>query len=348
MSPAMRGLLLLDAKFLDNIPMLIAAQDYSLLSPELMLDAIESVGIRVDSGLLELNSYENRVFQFHDEDKRRYVVKFYRPLRWSDAQIQEEHDFSLELVAAEIDVVAPLVLQGESLFHHQGYRFAIFPSVGGRPIEVDNFDALESVGHTLGRMHQVASQRDFLQRPQLSIAEFVEQPKLILQQSLFVPGHLENTFFTVFNQLEQSVKKHYEGNHKLMRLHGDLHAGNILWRDKSTLVDFDDCRQGPAIQDLWMMLHGQRHEQMQQLEVIVEAYEEFHQFDSKQLALIEPLRAMRMMNYMGWIARRWQDPAFKRHFAWFTEDSYWQQQITAMTEQIECMEQAPLSLVPLY
>lgn len=328
--------------------MLMAANDYSLLSPDLMLDAIESVGLRVDSGLLELNSYENRVFQLQDEEKRRYVVKFYRPQRWTDEQIQEEHDFSLELVDAEIDIVAPMVFEGESLFHHQGYRFAIFPSVGGRPVEVDNFDALESVGHTLGRVHQVAAQRDFIHRPKISIAEFVEQPKQIIQQGIFVPRHLENSFFDAYSQLEQSVKKHYEGNHSLIRLHGDLHAGNILWRDKSTLVDFDDSRQGPAVQDLWMMLHGERHEQMMQLEVILEAYEEFHQFDTKQLALIEPLRAMRMMNYMGWIARRWQDPAFQRHFAWFTEDRYWQQQITTMTEQVGYMEQTPLSLVPLY
>ncbi|MDX2320933.1 MAG: serine/threonine protein kinase [Moritella sp.] len=323
--------------------------DYRLLSPDFMLDAIESIGIRVDSGLLELNSYENRVFQFLDEDRQRFVVKFYRPVRWSDAQIQEEHDFSLQLKSAEIDVVAPLQFDGCSLFTYQGFRFAIFPSAGGRPIEVDNLDALESVGRTLGRVHQLANQQSFVHRPTLSIAEFVDTPKLILQQNDFIPTHLENSFFNVYDVLAKEIALQYKPDNKqLIRLHGDLHAGNILWRDKVTLLDFDDCRQGPAVQDLWMMLHGEHHEQLLQLEVMLEGYEEFCSFDTKQLTLIEPLRAMRMMNYMGWIAKRWQDPAFSRHFAWFTDEQYWQQQITFLHEQIDNMQKSPLSLIPNY
>lgn len=323
--------------------------DYSLLSPDLMLDAIESIGIRVDSGLLELNSYENRVFQFLDEDRQRFVVKFYRPARWSDEQIQEEHDFSLQLKSADIDVVAPLQFDGRSLFIYQGYRLAIFPSAGGRPIEVDNLDALESVGRNLGRVHQLASQQSFLHRPTLSIAEFVVAPKQILQHEHFVPAHLEISFFDVYDALAKEIALQYQpSDNQLIRLHGDLHAGNILWRDKVTLLDFDDCRQGPAVQDLWMMLHGERHEQSLQLEVMLEGYEEFYTFDAKQLALIEPLRAMRMMNYMGWIAKRWQDPAFNRHFAWFTDEQFWQQQVTVLHEQIDNMQKAPLSLIPNY
>lgn len=323
--------------------------DYSLLSPDFMLDAIESIGIRVDSGLLELNSYENRVFQFQDEERQRFVVKFYRPERWSDEQIKEEHDFSLELKLAEIDVVAPLLFDGSSLFIYQGYRFAIFPSAGGRPIEVDNLDALESVGRNLGRVHQLASQRPFIHRPSLSIAEFVQTPKQILQQHSFVPMHLETSFFSAYDTLAKEIALQYKPDDKqLIRLHGDLHAGNILWRDKVTLLDFDDCRQGPAIQDMWMMLHGERHEQLLQLEVMLEGYEEFSSFDTKQLALIEPLRAMRMMHYMGWIAKRWNDPAFSRHFAWFTDELYWQQQVNVLQEQIDNMQKSPLSLIPNY
>ena len=323
--------------------------DYSLLSPDFMLDAIESIGIRVDSGLLELNSYENRVFQFLDEDRQRFVVKFYRPVRWSDEQIQEEHDFSLQLKSADIDVVAPLQFDGRSLFIYQGYRLAIFPSVGGRPIEVDNLDALESVGRNLGRVHQLASQQSFLYRPTLSIAEFVQAPKQILQQNSFIPKRLETAFFDVYDALEKEITLQYKPDDtQLIRLHGDLHAGNILWRDKVTLLDFDDCRQGPAVQDLWMMLHGERHEQLLQLEVMLEGYEEFCSFDAKQLQLIEPLRGMRMMNYMGWIAKRWDDPAFKRHFAWFTDEQYWQQQVKFLHEQIDNIQKPPLSLIPNY
>jgi len=323
--------------------------DYSLLSPDFMLDAIESIGIRVDSGLLELNSYENRVFQFLDEDRQRFVVKFYRPVRWSDEQIQEEHDFTLQLQSADIDVVAPLQFDGYSLFIYLGYRFAIFPSAGGRSIEVDNLDALESVGRNLGRMHQLASKKSFLYRPTLSIAEFVQTPKLILQQNNFVPKHLETPFFNVYDVLAKEITLQYKPDDKqLIRLHGDLHAGNILWRDKVTLLDFDDCRQGPAVQDIWMMLHGERHEQLLQLEVMLEGYEEFCSFDPKQLKLIEPLRAMRMMNYMGWIAKRWNDPAFSRHFSWFTDELYWQQQVIFLNEQIDNMQKSPLSLIPNY
>lgn len=328
--------------------MLNMPTDYSLLSPDLMLDAIESVGIRVDSGLLELNSYENRVFQFLDEARSRFVVKFYRPGRWSDAQIQEEHDFAQQLIEHDIETVAPLRFDGESLLSYQGYRFAIFPSVGGRAFEVDNLDALEQVGRTLGRLHQVGSARSFVSRPTLSIEEFVEQPKAILQQSLFVPGHLETPFYAAYDRVEQSIKSLYKPDGNTIRLHGDLHAGNILWRDSVILVDFDDCRQGPAVQDLWMMLSGDRNEQLLQLETLLEGYQEFMSFDPAQLALIEALRAMRMTNYMGWIAKRWNDPAFTRHFAWFTDDSYWQQQITALNEQVENMQQSPLSLIPNY
>lgn len=328
--------------------MLKMPTDYSLLSPDFMLDAIESVGIRVDSGLLELNSYENRVFQFLDEARSRFVVKFYRPLRWSDAQIQEELDFAQQLIDHDIETIAPLTFDGESLLTYQGYRFAIFPSVGGRAFEVDNLDALEQVGRTLGRLHQIGSARPFVSRPTLSIEEFVEQPKNILQGSQFVPMHLETSFYTAYEQVEQSIKSLYKPGGNTIRLHGDLHAGNILWRDSVILVDFDDCRQGPAVQDLWMMLSGDRNEQLLQLETLLEGYQEFMSFDPAQLALIEALRAMRMTNYMGWIAKRWDDPAFTRHFAWFTDDSYWQQQITALNEQVDNMQQSPLSLIPNY
>lgn len=313
------------------------------LSPDLILDAIESVGVRVESGLLALNSYENRVYQFLAEDKKRYVVKFYRPQRWSVEQLLEEHAFANELMEHEIPIVAPLTINGESLHCHEAYHFAIFPSVGGRQFEVDNLDQLEWMGRFIGRIHQVASVKPFIHRLSFSIEEHLLEPVETLKTNQLVPAHLHDAFFTILNMVVEEAAKQYQPT-KTIRLHGDCHPGNILWRDGPTFVDLDDCRTGPAIQDLWMMLSGDRMQQRIQLDVLKEAYEEFSDFPKDQLKLIEPLRAMRMVHYMAWLAKRWQDPAFPQAFPWFADDKYWEQQILALKEQFSALQEPPITL----
>jgi len=316
------------------------------LTPDLILDAIESVGIYAESGLLALNSYENRVYQFKAEDGLRYVVKFYRPERWSKAQIQEEHDFAFELAEAEVPVVAPIKHNGESLFEHQGYVFVLFPSVGGRQFEVDNLDQLDVMGRLIGRMHQVARSKAFEHRPTFSCEEYLHTAKVHLQKSNLVPMGISTAFYTILDLVIEQAQTQYK-NVQGIRLHGDCHAGNILWAGEALMfVDLDDARQGPAIQDLWMMLSGDRQTQLLQLDTLVNAYEEFCDFDHTQLKLIEPLRAMRIIHYMGWVAKRWSDPAFVRNFSWFAEDKYWEQQILALKEQFAALQEAPLKLLP--
>lgn len=317
--------------------------DFSGLTPDLILDAIESQGILVASGLLALNSYENRVYQFVAEDKRRYVAKFYRPQRWSLAQIQEEHDFSLELASHEIPVVAPLRLNQASLHSHQDFCFALFPSVGGRQFEVDNLDQLEWMGRFIGRIHAVAKSADFVHRPSLNVEEYLLAPVQTLHNSSLIPAGLQQAFFTILQQVVDLGLSLYTSINPI-RLHGDCHPGNILWRDGPTFVDLDDCRSGPAIQDLWMMLSGDRQQQFMQMDILIEAYQEFCDFDPTQLALIEPLRAMRMVHYMAWLARRWQDPAFPQAFPWFAEGKYWEQQILGLKEQLSALQEPPLTL----
>lgn len=317
---------------------------FGQLSPDIILDAIESVGIYPTSGLLALNSYENRVYQFATDDGR-YVAKFYRGGRWTDDQIQEEHDFSLELVEAEVPIVAPLVLNGQTLHHHEQCRFTLFPSAGGRQLEVDNLDQLEVVGRFLGRTHQIAQTKPFRHRAEFSIHSHLEQPLAILRDSSMVPAHLETAFFAILEPVVKETQALYtECDH--IRLHGDCHPSNILWRDGPCFVDLDDCRQGPAMQDLWLLLNGDRQQQLLQLDTIVGAYEEFADFDHAQLALIEPLRAMRMVHYMAWLTQRWQDPAFPQAFPWFAEDKYWENQILALKEQLAALYEPPLKLLP--
>ncbi len=317
--------------------------NFAELSPDLILDAIESLGIRVDSGLLALNSYENRVYQFIAEDRARYVVKFYRPQRWSVEQLTEEHHFALELAEHEIPIVAPSHYRSQTLHQHQGYHFALYPSVGGRQFEVDNLDQLEWMGRFIGRIHAVAKNAPFQHRPTFCIQEHLIEPVAVLQENRIVPSQLEEAFFVILNQVVELTKQRYSPT-KIIRLHGDCHPGNILWRDGPTFVDLDDCRMGPAIQDLWMMLSGDHQQQRIQLDTLIEAYEEFADFDSAELALIEPLRAMRMVHYMAWLAKRWQDPAFPQAFPWFADEKYWEQQILALKEQFSALQEPAIQL----
>ena len=316
---------------------------FSGLDPDTILDALETQGIYLQSGLLALNSYENRVYQFQADDNQRYVVKFYRPARWSDAQIIEEHQFAQELADNEIPVVAPLMQNGKTLHQHNGYRFTVFPSVGGRQFENDNLDQLEWMGRFIGRIHRVSQAKAFQHRPEIETQSYLEEPRKVLEHSQLLPDHLKTAFFAILDPVIKMASSHYHCTHPI-RLHGDCHPGNILWRDGPTFVDLDDCRMGPAIQDLWMMLSGDRQQQLLQLDTLIEAYEEFQSFDSSQLAIIEPLRAMRMVHYMAWLSRRWEDPAFPRAFPWFADDKYWEGQILALKEQLSAMQEPPLKL----
>jgi Ser/Thr protein kinase RdoA (MazF antagonist) len=320
--------------------------DFSGLGPDLILDAIESLEIRVESGLLALNSYENRVYQFMAEDKRRYVVKFYRPQRWTELQINEEHQFSLELASHDIPVVAPLMANGNTLHDYQGYYFALFPSVGGRQFEVDNLEQLEWMGRFIGRLHAVSKSVKFEHRPTLTVEEFLIEPLNQLKKNALIPDYLNSPFFAILEPVVKKASELYRATPTdNIRLHGDCHPGNILWRDGPTFVDLDDCRNGPAIQDLWMMLSGDRQQQTLQLDTLIKAYQEFAEFDKEQLKLIEPLRAIRMVHYMAWLNKRWQDPAFPQAFPWFADGKYWEQQILALKEQLSALQESPLVLL---
>ncbi|MDC5849155.1 serine/threonine protein kinase [Vibrio europaeus] len=322
------------------------AFNFDALTPDFMWYALESIGIRAESGFLALNSYENRVYQFTDEERQRYVVKFYRPERWSLEQIQEEHDFTLELIESEIPAAPPVIINGQTLHQYQGYLFALFASVGGRQFEVDNLEQLEGVGRFLGRIHKVGSKQVFQHRPTIGLEEYVYQPRKLLEQSQFIPMHLENAFFNDLDLLIKSLENHWADSTSLIRLHGDCHPGNILWRDGPMFVDLDDSRNGPAIQDLWMLLNGERADKLMQLDILLEAYQEFNDFNSNQLKLIEPLRGLRMVHYMAWLAKRWQDPAFPLAFPWFNDPKYWESQVLAFKEQIAALDEPPLSLMP--
>ncbi len=320
--------------------------DFTSLSPDLIIDGLESVGFTVDSGLLALNSYENRVYQFHDDNLEKFVTKFYRPQRWSEAQLREEHNFAFELDEHELPVIAPLKIAGESLFNHKGYLFAVYPCRGGRIFEVDNLDQLEWMGRFLGRIHAVGAKSRFNHRLTFNVEEMLYQAREIILTSGFVPDTLLTAFVTILDLVIAEAARQYQPTDQI-RLHGDCHAGNILWRDEGPhFVDLDDCRTGPPIQDLWMMLSGDRQQQVIQLDTMLSGYEEFFTFEHSQLLLIESLRAMRVINYMAWLCKRWKDPAFPRNFPWFDSSKYWEQQILMLKEQMSALQQLPLTLLP--
>lgn len=325
-----------------------AAFNFHTLDPETIVDALWDTGICVESGLTALNSYENRVYQFTDEDKRRYVAKFYRPQRWSAEQILEEHTFALDLKADEVPLAAPLLLQGKTLHQHAGFWFAIFPSLGGRQYESDNEDQMEAVGRFIGRIHQTAAKGAFHSRPTMGLEEYILQPLQLLENSPLIPVKLKPLLLAALERLGKTLQQCWHTDWRPLRLHGDCHAGNILWRDGPSFVDLDDARTGPAIQDLWMLINGDRQEQRIQWDILLEAYGEFSDFDLHELSLIEPLRAMRMVYYLAWVVRRWQDPAFPRSFPWMTDEDFWRRQIGLFTEQEKLLHEPPIQLAPVF
>lgn len=321
---------------------------FQTLHPDTIMDALFEQGIRVDSGLTPLNSYENRVYQFQDEDRKRYVVKFYRPARWSAEQILEEHEFALDLQRDDVPVAAPLAFNNQTLLTHQDFFLAVFPSVGGRQFEADNLEQMEWVGRYLGRMHQTGSKKRFTSRPEIGVKEYLIEPRLLFETSTLVPSALKDEFLRAADKLIDAVMAQWHNRFNLLRLHGDCHAGNILWRDGPMFVDLDDARNGPAVQDLWMLLHGDKAEQRMQLEIIVEAYEEFSEFNMAELGLMEPLRAMRLVYYLAWLIRRWDDPAFPKNFPWLSSEDHWRRQILIFLEQVKVLQEPPLALTPMY
>lgn len=321
---------------------------FQTLHPDTIMDALFEQGIRVDSGLTPLNSYENRVYQFQDEDRKRYVVKFYRPERWSAEQILEEHEFALDLQGDDVPVAAPLAFNNQTLLIHQDFFFAVFPSVGGRQFEADNLDQMEWVGRYLGRLHQTGSKRLFSSRPEIGVKEYLIEPRQLFETTTLIPSGLKKKFLHAADKLIDAVMVQWHNRFNLLRLHGDCHAGNILWRDGPMFVDLDDARNGPAVQDLWMLLHGDKAEQRMQLEMIVEAYEEFSEFNMAELGLIEPLRAMRLVYYLAWLIRRWDDPAFPKNFPWLNSEDHWHRQTLIFLEQVKVLQEPPLALTPMY
>ncbi|WP_151445632.1 serine/threonine protein kinase [Lacisediminimonas profundi] len=319
--------------------------DFGALGPDTVLDALESVGFAADGRLLALNSYENRVYQVGMEEGPPVVVKFYRPQRWSDEQIAEEHAFVAELDEAEVPVVAAIVRDGVSLHHHAGYRFSVFPRRGGRAPELGDSRTREWLGRFIGRLHAIGATRPFLVRPALDIASFGEAPREYLLRHDFLPPDILPAWESVTTQALDLVRASYEraGKVPLIRLHGDCHVGNVLWTDAGPhFVDFDDSRTGPAVQDLWMLLSGERDEMRLQLQDVLAGYEDFCEFSPRELHLVEALRTLRLIHYAGWLASRWNDPAFKLAFPWFNTQRYWQDRVLELREQVALMQEPPL------
>jgi len=339
---------------------------FETLTPDQVLDALDTVGLRGDGRLTALSSYENRVYQVQLEDGSAVVAKFYRPERWSDAQIQEEHDFAAELMAAEVPAVGPMKLQGATLHHFGGFAFSVSPRRGGRPPELDDAEVLEWIGRFLARIHTVGAKRPFAVRPTLNLQSFGMESMQWLLEHDKVPLDVQSTWtkacqgaidlvagyaaLTGAAGLKDSNNSQDDGIASL-RLHGDCHPGNILWTPTDAaasagpgphFVDLDDARMGPAVQDMWMLLSGDRSQRTRQLGALVDGYEQFRNFDRRELALIEPLRTLRLIHYSAWLARRWEDPTFPVNFPWFGSSDYWKGQVLMLEEQMEAMQEEPL------
>jgi Ser/Thr protein kinase RdoA (MazF antagonist) len=319
---------------------------YASLTPERILQALEQLGLQPSGALLALNSYENRVYQAELDERQFVVVKFYRPGRWSNDAILEEHAFALELAAQEIPVVTPMSFAGQTLHEWEGYRYAVYPRRGGRWPELENRENLKILGRLLGRIHRVGRSQRFLHREQLSVDKRGGEALAFLRQSELLPGELRHNVVAAIEPLLDVIAQRFDAvNPTTLRLHGDCHPGNILWTPQGPhFVDLDDCCTGPAMQDLWMLLSGSQDEMAAQLMVLLEGYETFSEFDYSEIQLIEALRGLRLIHYCAWLARRWHDPAFPHHFPWFNTPRYWEDQIITFREQLERCELPPIRL----
>jgi Ser/Thr protein kinase RdoA (MazF antagonist) len=322
---------------------------YAALTPDVVLDALSDLGLAVDGRLTALSSYENRVYQVMLDDNSAVVAKFYRPERWSDAQIREEHEFAAALMTEEVPLVGPLVLHGQTLHHAQGFAFSVSPRRGGRMPELDDAEVLEWIGRFIGRIHNVGAQQDFATRPSLSIQTFAIESRDWLIDNQLIPLDQHTEWLAVCNQaIDIATEKFAAHPARSLRLHGDCHPGNILWTPTDLpnggphFVDLDDARMGPAIQDLWMLLSGDRAQRSMQLSLLLDGYEQMRELNRSELALIEPLRTLRLIHYSAWLGRRKDDPAFAQHFSWFGSSDYWAGQTHQLVEQCEAMQEEPL------
>ncbi|MEP7043883.1 MAG: serine/threonine protein kinase [Dokdonella sp.] len=310
--------------------MAVNATPYAGLSPDVVLDAVEEAGFETDGRLLELASYENRVYQVGLEDSTPLVAKFYRPGRWSDAAIAEEHAFALELAAAELPVIAPLLVDDITLLSHAGFRYALYPRRGGRAPELESADHLAWMGRLLARMHGVGARTRFASRGTIDTNTFIREAARAVLASGLLPERLFDTYRARSSAIATTIDARIAALEPLtrIRLHGDCHAGNVLWTDSGPhFVDLDDARMGPAVQDLWMLAPSERA-----LDALLEGYGEFRDFDPRELRLIEPLRIMRQVHWAGWVAARWHDPAFPRAFAYVGEARWWEQHLNDLAE----------------
>jgi Ser/Thr protein kinase RdoA (MazF antagonist) len=343
----------------------LALHPFETLTPDVVLDALASVGLYGDGRMMALSSYENRVYQVYLEDASQVVTKFYRPKRWTDAQILEEHAFALELMAAEVPVIGPLTLQGGTLHQHGGFGFSVSPRRGGRAPELDDAEVLEWIGRFLARIHTVGAANAFKSRPHLSLQTFGSEPLEWLLSNEMVALDVQSQWQDACEKAIKLIASHpllamdyskyslKESGVTCLRLHGDCHAGNILWtpaRVPATagpgphFVDLDDARMGPAVQDFWMLLSGERAQRTRQLSCLVDGYEQFRPFDRRELELIEPLRTLRLIHYSAWLAKRWEDPIFPINFPWFGSSDYWKGQVQMLQDQVEAMQELPLSV----
>jgi Ser/Thr protein kinase RdoA (MazF antagonist) len=318
---------------------------FSGLTPEVVLDAAAAFGLDPDGRLFALNSYENRVYQLGTGDDGQLVLKFYRPGRWSEAQIAEEHQFTAELAAAELPVAAPLAIGGASLLRYREFRFAAFPWMHGRAPELDAPEARQLLGRGIARLHQIGATQPFAARPSISVQRLGWEARAQVLASDLLPEALRERYSSVSGALLERVTAAFSAAAPLqsIRIHGDCHLGNLLWDEHGPLfVDLDDCAMGPRVQDLWMMLSGSSAEQQRQWQELLEGYQQFADFEFRELTIIEPLRALRMLHHAGWVVSRWTDPAFPRAFPWAAEPRYWEGYLNDLLEQHAAIDEPPL------